>query len=1417
MISTGRDAVLAAEGRISQAVCLSNRSPSPAPELDMAPEAPAAPNVFGQPHRPVHADSPSDVLASARGLCLSGERVSAWVSGGRLPEVANQLRVMAGSHLPLVIHSFNQALHRHARASGSDHAGYHCVADTGIFLAMARNVQEAVDLTLITRRASELSLIPGVVSQDGPETAFAAQDLSLPDDSFLREFLPAPGREIECPTPAQRMLFGDHRSAVPRWFSLERPCAFGVVQSGDDYAAGLAGQRVFFDEHFREFVEQSMKDYTGATGRSVSWVYEHQLRGAEYVMVVQGSAIEMAVGVADWFRKTHGLKVGVLGVTFLRPFPAEEIRRAVEGARVITICERVDSALGMEPPLTREIRSALGSHRPRILTATYGLGGQKLTSAQFIAAVGNMVDPEAGRERIHLGMIPPAETSSYPKRETLMQRVRRAYPNLDSQTLEMSPSPDLRAGGTFTVSFHAASHELPGDFLTRLSRAVSEIAGSRVRSRCGAHQTMLAGRIHASDSECPDPGDETPVDLALLSPRDWSGRLNPLMDVIPNGEVIVLTTMDPEVLWEEMPEDWRESIRERTLRLHLYAGGWGQLIEGSILQGHVKHEDIEDLRPFSWSDFPEAIEPAPESPPPQAIRRFAKWNPGFDNVPRFYGEVMQPRGEGSPSEPTFDPLLTLGHSPACSSTLHARSFPPGTLPEIRISDCTGCGLCWTTCPDSSIGPVALGTEPLMRFAADRLPADHAVVGKIGRAVRQLAGHIDKALSAGQASELTEELLSSSLDWLKGKLDIAEAERPDLEQFLQTMRDEVMRLSWGINQAYFHEPREEQKGGGELLALAVNPRTCQSCALCAAICPEEAIHLVPRTAGTTELRMAEWQSWEELPDTSGETIARLLGRERADPPVSPLAAILLSRHCLLALAGGDGAKPGSGSRIALRHILAVTEYQTQQNLSRQVQKLTDLSAQLRDRIRALMSEALSVEDPEALETAIAGLDQQSADVGGILLKLQQLGRPSRVDAAKVHRLADIAKRIDRELWELTDGPNGHGRARYAMVVASGPVGEWAMQFARNPLFAPVTFDSTGGGVARGVLEGLLARSADQFRLIRSAELALESPPDWNRQELALERLTWREFSGEEFFHSPPLFLLGEPGRPGDWQPYLNSDLPLKVILFHGFDELEETGAPFSNPALLAMAQHRAFVLSASIGHPEQLYEGIRDLLSSCGPGLVCVHTPSPRQHGFPTDEAVNQAVSAVAARVHPLFKYDPGRAGVFGTRLTLEGNPDPEEPATGQLETERGNLIQWALSERRFHRFFEPVDDADPAPQQVPLEQWLQLDADERQKHTPTVVDAADLIRAVKEPLVRAFETREQAWRILLEIAGVVTPFTALVRSQVEGELKREYETELEALKKAHEDAMDDLVRRQEEIQAARLKERLLQLSGYPRA
>jgi pyruvate-ferredoxin/flavodoxin oxidoreductase len=530
-------------------------------------------------------------------------------------------------------------------------------------------------------------------------------------------------------------------------------------------------------------------------------------------------------------------------------------------------------------------------------------------------------------------------------------------------------------------------------------------------------------------------------------------------------------------------------------------------------------------------------------------------------------------------------------------------------------------------------------------------------------------------------------------------------------------------------------------------LAVDPRACLGCDLCVAVCPEDALQAVERDAERLVEADRRWRAWEELPDTSGETVARAID----DSEVGPMAGVLLSRHCAQAQAGGGAEEPGSGERMAGRLVAASVEYHGQRRMAHLLKELDAQHQKVDQTLRERLAEGLSAADLDTLTEALGRVSPGRAPLSELGEELGALGAPATFNRQGILRMAELASELQRYRQRLAVGEDGLGRARFGVVVTDGTVAGWAARYPRHPYYAPLTLAPTAQGaeLARGIARGFVAEHLELVRTIRRSALEVKLPPDRSAQLEAIERLTWDDLDADDRAACPPLLLLGDESALLDdgfdaLTRLLESNLPVKVVLLDGQSRL---GAG-AEPALVAMAHRKAFVLSGSLAHSEHLARGLADALAWPGPALVHLHAPSPRRHGFPADATLERARLAVEGRAQVLFRYDPGAEGLFGLRASLEGNPGFDQD-WGSI-----TFAEWAAGERRFAQHFEPLDDRP----EVPLTEWLILPERGRQGKVPTV-EVEEQRVAVSERMARAAGDRQTVWNVLRELTGASSPFT----------------------------------------------------------
>jgi len=1482
----GNNAIALAEAGIAQHAVLGGSFPAGDADANWLSELEGgATNLYGAMLSAQSAEGPRGIVAAATGLALAGRRATAFLSGPDIAAAQDLLVSAAGQHAPLVMHLSNRALAAHGGALGSGHEAFHMSADSGFFLLFAANVQEAVDFTYIARRAAEQALIPGLVVMDGEQTALAVQDVRLLSPAQVHGFIGSPDEEITVPTAAQKLLFGETRRRVPRWHDLDQPVLNGALLGTESFALGALAKRLYFDEHLKESLAESFEQFARRTGRHYGPVSRHKLDDANIVLLAQGAAIETARAVADHVCATHKIRVGVLGVHSLRPFPGAEIVRCLQGKKAVVVLERLVAPLSDDPPLLREVRASLdrAGDQPQCYSVSYGVGGLPLRGLDLVSLCTGL--ETKGSQTLFLGIDFENAPGAHPKREVLLDTLRRAYPDTAAAGVRgFGDPPELRPEDALTVAIHRVNGQGGDSLLGETSALLIELEGGRIRSRPAVFlenwATCCIDRLTHAGEELQDPGDEVVVDLSVVNTAQMPllTAMKPVEGLRDGGVLLISSDLPAQELWQALTPDVQKAIVERDLQVlctapesdtqqtdetnltedYLLGSLFGSLVTAGLLEQKARRvflarqQALNDLPPQQRGMLMDAFQAgfeqvrcidcadltAAESPDathrdmeaPAAVQRLVQADDHYASLPRFWDQVGVLHRDGEMDSLTPDPYLATGTMPPLSSTFGDTSRSRNMLPVFDPTRCTGCGQCWTQCPDSAIGAVSISPASLIDTGISCTGAE-----AVRPVASQLAARVISQNKGADTSPSTAgEMLEEAFAWLGEKMTLSEERRQAIEAGLKAIITELGSLPVAVTQPFFGAPEAKQKDSAELLSIAINPSACKACGLCLSACEPGALHGAAQDAELLDEVRNIWRVWTRTPDTSGQTIESI----SADPGIGPLAAVLLSRYCQFAMAGGDRAEAGSGEKIAVRLTLALTEYQQQPAVQRFARELEKTSEEMTALIQETLAGVLPVEDLDAVTRVLSRIRTPQVGLKTLAREIETSVADHSIDTADLLRLTDLTQQLTDCHWRLLTGEHGLGRARFGLAVASGSMADWAGTFPHNPFQAPVVLDMTGDAaqLAAGLMEGQLGETADVVRTLREAQLEIDKPTggaDWKREALA--RMTWKDLSEEELKLCPPLFLVGSDealaGR-GLAQVIwlLNSGLPVKILVLDALDfglasrqasDVPEAASnnPRADFGLLALAQREAYIAQTSISDPLHLSQSVLEALRFNGPALVNVHAPSPERHGFSMDRTTEQARLAVASRAMPLFRYDPAGEGVFGTRINLEGNPQPQQILISEGDDgQRLTPAHWALTEKRFAGCFSIPGDEDPAP--VSLEEFLELDAKNRTRKTPciTVGEQPDEVRyRVSYNLVEMAEKRIQIWRTLQELAGVVTPFTAKVEQEVQERFAGEHQAELDAQEQESQKQINELQKTVEMEIAAKIRGRLMELAAPKRS
>jgi len=306
-------------------------------------------------------ESEHSAMSACVGASAAGARVFTCSAGQGLELMHEVLYIPSSMRLPVVAVAANRALSA-PLSIWCDHSDAMSIRDIGWIQMFAENNQQAFDLTVCAFRVAESVLFPAMVHIDGFFLSHVIEDIELPDDDAVRDFIP------------------DYEH--PFVLDPDKPVSMGCFAPPFIYAETKKAQEVAF-EHTKSELMSVWDDFGRTFGRHYSPVEPYKMEDARIALLTMGSYSETAMLAVDAMRE-EGADVGLLRLRLWRPFPFAELRDAVKNVELVVVLDRAVS-FGMGGPVCSEVRAALYQmeNKPHVIGFIGGLGGRDIPIAGF--------------------------------------------------------------------------------------------------------------------------------------------------------------------------------------------------------------------------------------------------------------------------------------------------------------------------------------------------------------------------------------------------------------------------------------------------------------------------------------------------------------------------------------------------------------------------------------------------------------------------------------------------------------------------------------------------------------------------------------------------------------------------------------------------------------------------------------------------------------------------------------------------------------------------------------------------------------------------------------------------------------------------------------------------------------------------
>ncbi|MCI8352942.1 MAG: pyruvate ferredoxin oxidoreductase [Clostridia bacterium] len=318
----------------------------------------------------VAVESEHSAMSACIGAEAAGGRAMTATSANGLSFMWEMIYIASSMRLPIVMSLVNRAVSGPLNIH-NDHSDAMGVRDAGWIMLFSENNQEAYDNLVMAHRIAEHKdvLLPLMVCQDGFITSHSIENIELIEDDLVKNFV---GKY----EPEHYLL------------NSKEPISMGPLDL-QAYLFEHKKQQSQAMVNAKQVILDVAKDFEKMTGRSYGLFEEYKLEDAEIAIVCMNSTAGTTKYVVDELR-ARGIKAGLLKVRVFRPFPAEEIAKALSHVKAVAVLDKADSLNACGGALFSDVTSGMQVNKVMVPTVNYiyGIGGRD-TKATDIESVFN--------------------------------------------------------------------------------------------------------------------------------------------------------------------------------------------------------------------------------------------------------------------------------------------------------------------------------------------------------------------------------------------------------------------------------------------------------------------------------------------------------------------------------------------------------------------------------------------------------------------------------------------------------------------------------------------------------------------------------------------------------------------------------------------------------------------------------------------------------------------------------------------------------------------------------------------------------------------------------------------------------------------------------------------------------------------
>ena len=313
----------------------------------------------------VAVESEHSAMSACIGAEAAGGRAMTATSSNGLALMWEMVYIASSLRLPIVMPLVNRAISGPLNIH-NDHSDAMGIRDSGWIMLFSENNQEAYDNLIMAHRIAEHKdvRLPLCVCQDGFITSHSIENIELIEDDKVKNFV------------------GEYK---PEHYLLndKEPIAVGPMDL-QAYLFEHKYQQANAMRAAKKVILEVAEDFEKMTGRKYSFFEEYRLEDAEIAIICMNSTAGTTKVVVDALRE-QGVNAGLLKLRVFRPFPAEEIAKAVSHVKALAVLDKAESLNACGGALFTDVTSGLYTNGVQVPTVNYvyGIGGRDTTTKEI--------------------------------------------------------------------------------------------------------------------------------------------------------------------------------------------------------------------------------------------------------------------------------------------------------------------------------------------------------------------------------------------------------------------------------------------------------------------------------------------------------------------------------------------------------------------------------------------------------------------------------------------------------------------------------------------------------------------------------------------------------------------------------------------------------------------------------------------------------------------------------------------------------------------------------------------------------------------------------------------------------------------------------------------------------------------------